>query len=134
MLLLALVLGVRAGQQQLEIKRRQQIGLTLQRAFEAHSAGELAAARAAYEEVLVLDTNNSAALNGLTQIQQVGPVALTTTNPVTESAAVAPSLRAAVRPSPPSPTSTPIPRPSWGRWPRTPSRTATTCASCTASG
>ena len=89
MLLLALVLGVRAGQQQLEIKRRQQIGLTLQRAFEAHSAGELAAARAAYEEVLVLDTNNSAALNGLTQIQQVGPVALTTTNPVTESAVVA---------------------------------------------
>lgn len=89
LLLLALVLGVRAGQQQLEIKRRQQIGLTLQRAFEAHAAGELAAARTAYEAVLVLDANNSAALNGLTQIQQLGPVTMTATNTMTESTPVA---------------------------------------------
>lgn len=92
LLLLALVLGVRAGQQQLEIKRRQQIGLTLQRAFEAHSAGELATARAAYEAVLVLDANNSAALNGLAQIQQLGPTAMTATNTFTESAPVAQAI------------------------------------------
>lgn len=87
LLLLALILGVRAGQQQLEIKRRQQIGLTLQRAFEYHADGEWTAARTAYEEVLVLDANNSAALNGLTQLQQLGP--LTTTAPNTNDAGVA---------------------------------------------
>ncbi|MCE7986374.1 MAG: hypothetical protein DYG89_34820 [Caldilinea sp. CFX5] len=111
LLLLALVLGVRAGQQQLEIKRRQQIGLTLQRAFEAHSAGEFAAARAAYEEVLVLDANNSAALNGLTQIQQLGPVTMTATNPISESAPVAQAITpptTAVIPAAAS-TNTPLP-------------------------
>jgi TolB protein len=92
LLLLALVLGVRAGQQQLEIKRRQQIGLTLQRAFEAHSAGELVTARTAYEEVLVLDANNSAAIHGLTQIQQLGPVIMTATHTISESASVAQSV------------------------------------------
>lgn len=111
LLLLALVLGVRAGQQQLEIKHRQQIGLTLQRAFEAHAAGELAAARTAYEEVLVLDANNSAALNGLTQIQQLGPAPLTATNPITESAPIAQAsaLPATAVPSVAAPTSTALP-------------------------
>lgn len=72
LLLLAIVLGVRAGQQQLEIKRRQQIGLALQRALEYHAEGQLPSAQTAYESVLILDPNNSAALNGLAQIRLFG--------------------------------------------------------------
>jgi len=112
--LLALVLGVRAGQQQLEIKRRQQIGLTLQRAFEYHRDGDFAAARTAYEEVLVLDANNSAAVNGLTQIQQLGPLTITATDTISANAQVAqvlPSSVTAVIPVTPvdAPTVTPLP-------------------------
>ncbi|MEZ4862435.1 MAG: hypothetical protein R3C14_14050 [Caldilineaceae bacterium] len=84
LLVLAIVLGVRAGQQQLEIKRRQQIGVALQHALEYHNAGEWDAARNAYAEVLILDPNNSAALNGLAYIRQFeGSV------PTGENAAVA---------------------------------------------
>lgn len=72
LLLLAIILGVRAGQQQLEIKQRQQIGLALQRALEYHAEGQLAEAQKAYEEVLVLDSNNSAALDGLAQLRRFG--------------------------------------------------------------
>ena len=74
LLLLAIILGVRAGQQQLEIKQRQQIGLALQRALEYHAEGQLAEARKAYEEVLILDGNNSAALDGLAQLRRLGDV------------------------------------------------------------
>ena len=72
LLVLAIILGVRAGQQQLEIKRRQQVGLALQRALEYHAEGELPSAQTAYEAVLILDPNNSAALEGLAHIRQIG--------------------------------------------------------------
>lgn len=74
LLLLAIILGVRAGQQQLEIKQRQQIGLALQRALEYHAEGNLTEAQKAYEEVLILDGNNSAALDGLAQLRRLGDV------------------------------------------------------------
>jgi Tol biopolymer transport system component/tetratricopeptide (TPR) repeat protein len=69
MLILAIVLGVRAGQQQLEIKRRQQLSLILQQAFEFHNAGQAEAARIAYEEALLLDPDNLAAVDGLNQLR-----------------------------------------------------------------
>lgn len=77
LLLLAIVLGVRAGQQQLEIKRRQHIGMALQRALEYHAEGQLAAAQHSYEEVLILDPSNGAALEGLAHLRQIGGVATT---------------------------------------------------------
>lgn len=87
LLLLTLVLGVRAGQQQLEIKRRQQVGLSLQRALEYHAAGEMDAAQSAYEEVLILDPSNDAALEGLAHIRQLGAMP---TNGVTNEESNAP--------------------------------------------
>jgi len=95
LLILAIILGVRAGQQQLEIKRRQQVGLALQRALEYHAEGALPSAQTAYEAVLILDPNNSAALEGLAHIRQIGIVSptraagLTTTVAITSPAAVA---------------------------------------------
>ncbi len=95
LLIFAIVLGVQAGQQQIEIKRRQQIGLTLQRGIEYHSAGNLVAAQNAYEAVLVLDASNSAALQGLAHLRQIG--ILTSTAALTSSV-VAPVLLATASP------------------------------------
>ncbi len=69
MLILAIVLGVRAGQQQLELKRRQQISVIMQQALEFHNEGRIEAARIAYEELLILDPNNVAAVDGLNQLR-----------------------------------------------------------------
>ncbi len=69
MLVLAIVLGVRAGQQQLELKRRQQLSVILQQALEFHTEGRIEAARIAYEEVLTIDPNNVAAVDGLNQLR-----------------------------------------------------------------
>ncbi|MEZ4672798.1 MAG: hypothetical protein R2932_00965 [Caldilineaceae bacterium] len=72
MLILALVLGVRAGQEQLEIKRRQQVSLILQQALEFHHEGRVEAARIAYEEVLQIDPDSVAAIEGLGQLRLIG--------------------------------------------------------------
>lgn len=81
MLILALVLGVRAGQQQLELKRRQQISVIMQQALEFHTEGRIEAARIAYEEILTLDPDNVAAVDGLTQLRMAqnspSPIAVT---------------------------------------------------------
>lgn len=107
LLLLAIVLGVRAGQQQLEIKRRQQIGLALQRALESHAEGQLAVAQSAYEEVLILDPSNGAALEGLAHLRQIGRVAangaISSTAAITVTVpalALAPTVQAQPTPSP----------------------------------
>lgn len=107
LLLLAIVLGVRAGQQQLEIKRRQQIGLALQRALESHAEGQLAVAQSAYEEVLILDPSNGAALEGLAHLRQIGGVvangAISSTAAITVTVpapAFAPTVQAQPTPSP----------------------------------
>ncbi len=108
LLLFAIVLGVRAGQQQIEIKRRQQIGLALQRGIEYHAEGQLAAAQTAYEEVLILDSNNSAALEGLAHLRQIGT--LTNTGLMTVAGAAPVLMATAVLlpaetslPAPPTP-------------------------------
>lgn len=71
LIILAVVLGFRAGQQQLAIKERQQVSAALQQALEQHNRGNRAAARLAYEEVLVLDPDNVAAVEGLNHIRQL---------------------------------------------------------------
>lgn len=114
LLLLAIILGVRAGQQQLEIKQRQQIGLALQRALEYHAEGQLAEARKAYEAVLLLDSNNSAALDGLAQLRRIGDVAVAGQSDPDDSHTPAPgATTAAMSPTPAAlPTAMPLPTPS----------------------
>lgn len=69
MLVLAIVLGVRAGQEQLTLKHRQQVSSILEQAFSYHNQGSIEAARIAYEEVLLLDPDNSVATDGLNQLR-----------------------------------------------------------------
>lgn len=109
LLLLAIILGVRAGQQQLEIKQRQQIGLALQRALEYHAEGQLAEAQSAYEAVLILDGNNSAALDGLAQLRRLGDV--TAGRPALPGDNIPPALDTplTVAATAPLPTATPVP-------------------------
>ncbi|MEM7129995.1 MAG: hypothetical protein AAF702_26940 [Chloroflexota bacterium] len=64
-LILSIVLGVRAGQQFLETRSRQQIATTLQRAIDFHTQGEIEAAFDAYRSVLVLDPDNPTATDGI---------------------------------------------------------------------
>ena len=119
MLILALVLGVRAGQEQLEIKRRQQISMILQQALEFHNEGRIEAARIAYEEVLLLDPESVAAIEGLGQLRLVDSNAMAISAPAVTTAPPAP-----VTATPPAATNTPAaatiaPSP-------TPGKTATT--------
>ncbi len=64
-LIFSIVLGVRAGQQQVEIQRRQQIGIALQQATDAQASGDLQVALDAYQKVLVLDPSNDIAQQGI---------------------------------------------------------------------
>lgn len=64
-LIFSVVLGIRAGQEQVEIQRRQQIGITLQEATDAQVAGSLQVALDAYQKVLVLDPMNETAQQGI---------------------------------------------------------------------
>ncbi len=71
MLLLAVVLGVRAGQQQLEIQTRQQVGIHLQRAIDLRTEGNLPGSLAEYQQVLVLDPTNAGAIQGIENLLQI---------------------------------------------------------------
>ncbi len=64
-LIISVVLGVQAGQQQIEIQRRQQIGIALQQATDAQAEGNLQSALDAYQKVLVLDPSNDIAQQGI---------------------------------------------------------------------
>ncbi|MCS6826305.1 MAG: hypothetical protein NZ553_06810, partial [Caldilinea sp.] len=64
-LIFSVVLGVRAGQQQVETQRRQQIGIALQRATDFQADGDLRAALAEYQKVLILDADNAIAQEGV---------------------------------------------------------------------
>lgn len=70
-LILAIVLGVRAGQEQLEIRNRQQVGIFLQRAIDLKAAGNYVEAYNEYQRVLTLDANNQQALESLQELQQI---------------------------------------------------------------
>ena len=64
-LIFSLVLGVRAGQQQVELQRRQQIGIALQRATDFQAEGNLQFALDEYQKILVLDPSNELARQGI---------------------------------------------------------------------
>jgi TolB protein len=64
-LIFSVVLGIRAGQEQVDIQRRQQIGIALQQATDAQAEGKLQFALDAYQKVLVLDPGNDVAQQGI---------------------------------------------------------------------
>ena len=61
-LILATVLGIRAGLQQLELRNRQQVGYHLQRAIDLRAQGNLPEAINAYQQVLAIEPDNASAL------------------------------------------------------------------------
>ncbi|MCC9077408.1 PD40 domain-containing protein [Litorilinea aerophila] len=70
-IVLAVVLGIQAGQRQIEIQRRQQVGIALQRATDYRTEGNLEAALAEYQRVLMLDPGNAAAVAGIESLLQM---------------------------------------------------------------
>ena len=80
-LIISVVLGIQAGQQQIEIQRRQQIGIALQQATDAQAEGNLQSALDAYQKVLVLDPSNDIAqlgIKNLLTLAQGGAIAAAT--------------------------------------------------------
>ena len=113
-LVFSVVLGIRAGQEQVEIQRRQQIGIALQRATDAQAEGNLQAALDEYQKILVLDPSNDLAQQGIKNLLALasgGEAAAT--QPATGSEPAASPLSAptatatAVAPVTAAPTSTP---------------------------
>jgi len=98
-LVLAVVLGVRAGQQQVDIHRRQQVGIALQQAIDFRTEGNLEAALDAYQRVLVLEPGNPTAVAGIENLLQVASSgeSLPTATPMPS----APSGDGAIRVPPP---------------------------------
>ncbi|CAN5402788.1 hypothetical protein BH10CHL1_BH10CHL1_04800 [soil metagenome] len=81
LLIMAVVLGVRAGQQQLDMQRRQQVGIASQQAIDFRAEGNLEAALDAYQRVLALDPGNKTAVEGISNLLQMA--AARTPNPTT---------------------------------------------------
>ena len=68
LIIFAVVLGIRAGQRQIEIQQRQEVGIALQRAIDYQAEGRLQDAIAEYRRVLVLEPGNETALAGIQMI------------------------------------------------------------------
>jgi len=107
LIVLALVLGIQAGQRQAEVERRQQAAIAIQRAVDYRAEGRLAEALAEYQRVLVLDPGNSAALAGIESLLQLaaGGAAPSELSPATPAPAEAAS--AAYPPAQTAPASAP---------------------------
>ena len=71
LIVLALVLGIQAGQRQVEVQRRQQVGIAIQRAMDYRMEGRLEEALAEYQRVLVLDPGNTAAVTGIENLLEL---------------------------------------------------------------
>lgn len=65
MLIFAAVLGVQAGQRQLEMQLRQQVSIAIQEGYDARVAGQREQAIEAYRRALQLDPTNNIARDGL---------------------------------------------------------------------
>lgn len=101
-LIFSVVLGIRAGQQQIEIQRRQQIGIALQRAIDLQAEGNLQAALEQYQKVLVLDSSNAVAQQGIKNLlalaaagTPVAGVAAPAANNIGDAASVTPTAAGA---------------------------------------
>lgn len=114
-LIFAVVLGVRAGQRQIEIQTRQQVGIHLQRAIDYRAEGRASEAMGEYQVVLQLDPDNSAAQEGVESLLQltgstaVDPAASTSTPAATPPQQVAAALQPTATPDSRSPIAAPGP-------------------------
>ncbi|MFN3335581.1 MAG: hypothetical protein ACK47M_24045, partial [Caldilinea sp.] len=72
-LIFSVVLGIRAGQQQVEVQRRQQIGIALQRATDFQAEGNWQAALDEYQKILILDSTNDIAQQGIKNLLALAP-------------------------------------------------------------
>ncbi len=70
-LVISLVLGVRAGQKQLDLRRQQEIGIALQKAMDLRADGLTQESIDEYRHVLSLDPSNAAAGQGLESLLAV---------------------------------------------------------------
>ena len=98
-LIFSLVLGVRAGQQQVEIERRQQIGIALQRATDFQAEGNLQSALDEYQKILILDPSNDLARQGIEDLLALArsgqmTAALPTATPAVTGPTTAPAATA----------------------------------------
>lgn len=107
LLILAIVLGVRAGQQQLAIQNRQEAAMALADAIDFHARGEYEAALDAYKYVLQLEPDNSTARTG---IQEVLALVAAGRQPSAAATLTAPAV-AAEPPPTVAATDTPLPSP-----------------------
>lgn len=103
LIVLALVLGIQAGQRQVEAQRRQEVGIAIQRAMDYRTEGRLEEALAEYQRVLVLDPGNTAAVTGIENLlqlaaasgMQVGPTPGTPAAPDAQAGMPPPDLSSA---------------------------------------
>lgn len=87
LLILAIVLGVQAGQRQLELQTRQEAAIALADAIDFQAAGDYSAALDAYKRALQLEPNNSAAREGIQRVlvmMAANPPAAQAAQPVAE--------------------------------------------------
>jgi len=68
LIIFAVVLGIRAGQRQIDTQRRQEVGIAIQKAADLQAEGQLQDAVAEYRRVLMLDPGNEEALAGINAI------------------------------------------------------------------
>jgi tetratricopeptide (TPR) repeat protein len=86
LIVFAVVLGIRAGQRQIETQRRQEVGIALQRAADYQAEGRLQEAVAEYRRVLMLDPGNETALTSIQSIVDQATGGVAATQPVSGSA------------------------------------------------
>jgi TolB protein len=92
LLIFAAILGVQAGQRQLEFQRRQQIGIALQQAYDARSEGKRDVALDAYKHVIELDPTNALAREGIeTLLKEIATAGKPNTSPTIAPSAASPT-------------------------------------------
>lgn len=94
-LILSIVLGVRAGQRQLQIRTQQQIAISLERAWNLQAEGRIEEAFDEYRSVLVLDPNNRTATAGIQTLLDLAGGGLLSTAPGSETGQSNPGAAAA---------------------------------------
>lgn len=107
LLILAIVLGIRAGQQQLAIQNRQAAAMALADAIDLHARGDHEGALDAYKYVLQLEPDNAAARAGIQEVLALvagRPAAAPVVVPAPPAAAEPPPTVAATEPAPPTAT------------------------------
>ncbi len=112
LIVLALVLGIQAGQRQAEVERRQQVGIAVQRAMDYQADGKLAEALTEYQRVLVLDPGNPSAVAGIESLLQMAgggatADALGQATPAASEGVVAPAAAVAAQSAPAAAVATP---------------------------